>query len=592
MKISKIILINLLILLVSLIMASFIWFTDNPVKHANATNHMTGIRQEKTFPEQTDWQPSEMISDSIGCVSGHVTAYGSPPVPIVGATVTITNEYYTYTSLVGGSGHYSLCAPAGYYLLIFEADGYVSVSTYIEIQGGQYLTIDAELLEFPYPVLSVHAQINNQDDLCHISWYNFSDFYIIAYDDGMADEVTAWPQGGNMNAVKFTPAGYPAKVYGAELNIYDGSWPQGNSLAPYHVAIYDDDGINNMPGSELAITEVIPYGYDWVFADFSGSGVIVNDGDFYIVMIQGGDFPDCAPIAVDTTNPLYRSYSKNVTGGEEWTEAGYNDFMIRSYIYSPPDKTNTGKIRKSVQESKGNRDLSHYNVYRLIKGDEMNPENWTIVDDFVLENFVVDTGWASIDTGYYRYAVIAWYTYNGSEPAFSSLIWKGNTPAILEGVVTNTTGSFIEGATVTVEGYDPVEVDINGHYTADVEEGLYDITAAADGYHTKTIDSVYISGITYLDIELQLITSIPDMQVGEGLTIYPNPVIGELHIYFDKNLQKIKIFNSFGQYVFEEVPESGNMIRINTCGFPQGLYFVQCFTGSGNVINKKFLILK
>ncbi|MCX6235189.1 MAG: carboxypeptidase regulatory-like domain-containing protein [Bacteroidetes bacterium] len=480
MKIFNKILINLLISLISLTMISFVWFTETPIKPAIATNHITGIRQEIAFPGQINLQPSEMIPDTVGWVSGKVTAYGYN-FPIIGATVTLTNECYTYTGVTGAYGHYSIGAPAGFYTLIFSADGYATVSDIIEIQGGQYLVCDAQLLEFPYPVLNVHAQINNLDDLCHISWYNFNDFYTIAYDDGIADEVTAWPQGGNMNAVKFTPAGYPANVFGAEINIYDGTWPQGNTLTPFHVAIYDDDGTDNMPGSELAITEAEPYGYGWVFVDFSNSNVIVNDGYFYIVMIQGGDFPDCAPIAVDTTNPIYRSYSKNVSGGEEWTEAGYNDFMIRSYIYSDSDKTNTGEIQKSGLESKGNRALSHYEVFRLLKGDEANPENWTIVDDLVLENFLVDTGWTAIDTGLYRYAVIASYSYNASEPAFSNLVRNGFTMTI-NIVISN--GESAHGALVNLVNQDN---DPQHKYEAispwsgmvtisDIVPGIYDLT--------------------------------------------------------------------------------------------------------------------
>jgi hypothetical protein len=56
----------------------------------------------------------------------------------------------------------------------------------------------------------------------------------------------------------------------------------------------------------------------------------INSGDFYLVMIQGGNFPNCAPIAVDQTNPVMRSYSRFVTGGAPWTPAGFNDFMMRA----------------------------------------------------------------------------------------------------------------------------------------------------------------------------------------------------------------------------------------------------------------------
>ena len=48
-------------------------------------------------------------------------------------------------------------------------------------------------------------------------------------------------------------------------------------------------------------------------------------------MIQGGNAPDAAGIAVDETAPQLRSYARFVTGSGPWVPAGGN-FMMRALI--------------------------------------------------------------------------------------------------------------------------------------------------------------------------------------------------------------------------------------------------------------------
>jgi hypothetical protein len=100
------------------------------------------------------------------------------------------------------------------------------------------------------------------------------------------------------------------------------------------MALYDDDGEDGLPGTQLAIVDVTPYAFGWAYCDFSPADVTINSGDFYGVMIQGGDYPDCAPIAIDETNPVFRSYSQYISGNEPWRPASFADFMMRAYVYS------------------------------------------------------------------------------------------------------------------------------------------------------------------------------------------------------------------------------------------------------------------
>jgi hypothetical protein len=62
-----------------------------------------------------------------------------------------------------------------------------------------------------------------------VTWGDGMGPYEVIYDDGTAENFTAWALPGNMNAVKFTPASYPATVYGGKIFVGDGSFPNNNT---------------------------------------------------------------------------------------------------------------------------------------------------------------------------------------------------------------------------------------------------------------------------------------------------------------------------------------------------------------------------
>ena len=379
---------------------------------------VTASYSEPTPGESQAAGPVEVYIAGTGGIEGTVTSYGTQPEPIEGANITITCGDSIYITCTDATGHYLIAGIDLVCDICVEADGYETVCIEgIVIPFYQTIIIDFQLKEFPYPVLSVSAMPNEADTTVLIKWYPYQDFDIIVYDDSTSDDATAWDEGGNMNAVRFTPAAYPAAIYGLSVNIYNGTWPPGDILTPFKMAIYDDDGDYNLPGTELAVVDVTPYDYGWVYADFSNAGVTITNGDFYGVMIQGGDFPDCSPIAVDTTGHACRSYSQDVSHGEPWRPSGYNDFMIRAYIHHDmgnPVKSNSGQ--NDIQTP----DFEYYKVYVLPQGEEGNPDTWMLKSDNLTQTSYTDTDWATYPAGWYRYAVIAEYTYNHSEPALSN----------------------------------------------------------------------------------------------------------------------------------------------------------------------------
>jgi hypothetical protein len=376
---------------------------------------VTALYDDPTPGESQPAGPADVYITCDGLITGSVTGGGIQPLTGVVVTLIIGDSSIVISD---STGSFSYVVQEGTYTLCAEADGYETLCIEnIYVPCDHTVIIEIMLMESPYPPLSVTATPNEEDTTVIVHWYPYQDFYMIVYDDDIADNVSAWDEEGNMNAVRFTPTAYPAEIYGLAVNMYNGTWPPGDILTPFKAAVYDDDGDYNLPGTELAIVDVNPYDYGWVYADFSNADVSITNGDFYGVMIQGGDFPNCAPIAVDTSSHAGRSYSRDVSQGEPWRPADYHDFMMRAYIYN---NTRSPVMSNSGQNDIQTRDFENYIVYVLPQGEEGNPDVWTLKSDNLTQISYTDTDWATYPAGWYRYAVIAEYTYNQSEPAFSN----------------------------------------------------------------------------------------------------------------------------------------------------------------------------
>ncbi|MCX6234603.1 MAG: carboxypeptidase regulatory-like domain-containing protein [Bacteroidetes bacterium] len=426
---------------------------------------------------------------------------------------------------------YGARLPCGGPFIRCKADGYVSVEIEnVNIYFEQTVDLEVIFIEMPYPVISVYADPNHQPNIPYISWFKMQDCHQYQYDDGTADSVFAWPEEGNMAAVRFTPDSYPAQILGAEVNIYDGTWPPGDLFAPFQMALYDDDGTNGLPGTQLAITTIAPYEWGWTYADFSSENIFITEGDFYIVKIQGGNYPNCSPVTVDMSDPDGRSYIQEISTPGEWQPVGFGDFLIRAWQKNQDIDKNTppGDIDKSGTD--GDRHLCHYDIYRLKPGDEFYYENWVLINDLVLDEFYYDTGWISQDTGYYRYAVIASYSYNQSEPAMSNVI--RNALSVTINVLTECNESP-EGAQVLLENDDNNPAHV--YEALAPENGIVVFSDVATGYYSLWVELAYFQPYSHDNIHIANDTSLSLTLHSTCLppTIIPDPLYpGSFRIVF------------------------------------------------------------
>jgi len=199
---------------------------------------------------------------------------------------------------------------------------------------GIMTEVSVGICEVPYPVGWVILDPNEADTEALITWSDPMGPYEIIYDDGSANDYAMWVQAGGKSAVRFTPAGYPARVQGGRIFVGDGSFPVGADFlgTDMAVGILDDDGLNGMPGTVLDSAIVTVNNYGWV--SFGGWNRNFDDGDFYLVMWQLGTPPNAAPVGIDTDVPtVFRSYIAQA--GTDWIVSPYQDFMFRATVSGP-----------------------------------------------------------------------------------------------------------------------------------------------------------------------------------------------------------------------------------------------------------------
>lgn len=181
------------------------------------------------------------------------------------------------------------------------------------------------------------ASTGQSDDLQKFTEIQPSDsgYMIITYVDGNAENYAAWQLAGNMNAVKFSFPTYPHSpltVVGAMIYVGNGSFPAGGNFLnqPFCISVYSNDGENGMPGTLIDSLTALANNYEWIRV--TGLNALVTS-DYYIVMTQLSNSPDCVPLGVDETLPkANRSYSRNMQVGNPWVLSPYQDFMINALI--------------------------------------------------------------------------------------------------------------------------------------------------------------------------------------------------------------------------------------------------------------------
>ncbi|MDP2423109.1 MAG: choice-of-anchor J domain-containing protein, partial [Bacteroidales bacterium] len=422
---------------------------------ADATVYDPATPPTPAASQLKDWHPNTTLFFQLayGSVQGIVKDAASGN-PILGAQVSMGNQ--SFVTLANGAFAFNDVS-IGNYTLSAQKPGYATVTKQITIPANQTITEDLALTKDIVVPGAMIAVLNPSETSVVLKWGLPNGAYEIIYDDGVAETHAVWALGGNMNALRFTPASYPADILRGSVNIGNGLFPVGTVLTPFQMAVFDDDGPNGFPGTQLGVVSVTPTKYGWVNFNLSSLNLTIASGDFYLVMIQGGNSPNCVPIAVNQTNPVMRSYSRLVTGGGAWAIAGVNDFMIRAVVQSPGGMPGlalsppyfvdyakpqagmlfehnpisasgfVGEATYSPIEGTGEqfRNLLGYRIFRLSEGQENDEASWLMIGN-PSNTVFVDNAWPTLPDGSYRWAVKARYTGGSFSGAVLSNILRKN----------------------------------------------------------------------------------------------------------------------------------------------------------------------
>ncbi len=411
--------------------------------------------------------------------------------PVTGAKVfaggietrSVTGGLYKFTGL--GAGTYIVtCQKPGY-------DDYTSQP--VTIPGSGTVNHNINLQEKLYPPGTVTAFLDTLNASVPVSWLAPAGDYELLYDDGIVDGFTVWATQGNMHGVRFSPAGYPVSVSGGSVHIGEvANYPPGSMpLVPFQIAVYDAAGPGAMPGALIGGPfVVIPSNYGWI--DFSfPAPVNIGSGQFYLIMIQGGNAPNAAGIAIDQTVPALRSVSRHVTSGGPWIP-GDGNFMMRALLTGPGGPL----LTESSPEV-----LLHYEVFRLRQGEEMNPQVWTALGT-VNTTSMTDYSWPALPCGPYRWGVKAKYTGNRpSTVTFSNIVPKCWTVPVTVHAALSCSSANPSGTSVEMTNL--VYPDTTYHAILDssgsvifpkVWKGTYQISVSRFGYEGQWLTRSFSAG--------------------------------------------------------------------------------------------------
>jgi len=488
--------------------------------------------------------PATMIVGVPSFFAGTVTnGVTGDPIPGVNVTVTGANNYSATT---GDDGTYNVIVGPGTYDLHFTKVGFQDVNVLAQsVATGLTTTVNAQMYENAIAPSVITAVVNPTDTQCDVTWSAPFGPYEMLYDDGTAENYAAWAQPGNMNAVKFTPAGFPAEVQGGRVFIGDGSFPAGGTIIGqnFKMVVMRADGAAGMPGTAVDSVEVTANNFGWV--DFSGLHATIASGDFYMVMVQETAAPNCVPVGVDQTAPtMHKSYARNVVAGGAWGVSPYQDLMIRAIVSGPagsgdnsvasalitPSKFRgmisqhqpvstpgfEGKATLATPAESNSDAAASYHLYEIFITDPNAPIPTPTPAQLIASptsTSYTDGGahWAGLAQGWYAFAVEAVYPNGDVSPLTYSNIVGHKMLASVTVNVSLTTGGSPAGATVKLvpSDYPMTTYGANNNVPAsgqvifpEVWKGRYTLTAHLGGF-TDYVANVVINGDKVYNIVLE-----------------------------------------------------------------------------------------
>ena len=349
---------------------------------------------------------------------------GCTGAPVAGAVVAL-NFGGANTTMTNSAGFFLMpCINvSGMQTVLVSKTGYDTFTTSITFVPNTTTTFNMILYCAANPPGAVTAALNNPANptAVNLAWSAPQGNYQLIYDDGSPEDFSVWAMAGNLDAVKFTPLGWPVTINGGSLHTGKATDYQANAQPSQSFTMYacKADGTGGTPGTLLDSTTVTPTAFGWVSFTFA-TPIVLNSGEFFLVMKQGGTPPHAAGIGIDTSSSQLRSWSRFVTGSGPWLPASHN-FMMRASV-----KGTGGPVLLDNPAY-----TPSYHAWRLLQGQESNTASWISMYTGNAGT-CSDNSWPTLSSAPYRWAVRAVYPPGTrlSPPSFSNVLGKDYTATV------------------------------------------------------------------------------------------------------------------------------------------------------------------
>ena len=167
----------------------------------------------------------------------------------------------------------------------------------------------------------------------------------------------------------------------------------------------------------------------------------------------------------------------------------------------------------------------------------------------------------------------------------------------LEGIVKDSsTGGPVNSAHVQIITTPVLDsTNFAGQYaTGILQAGVYDVQFSAQGYLTKTFNGITLNNGVLTTLNAELVPdlfSVNEISGVNSFSIFPNPVVNELKINnVELRIEKIEIYNAFGQKVFDEQQTASRREKIIELGsLPPGVYLLTITNPEHRKLARKFV---
>ncbi len=465
-------------------------------------------------------------------VTGFVVGSDQPTVGLAEASVTLVG-LVNYSATTDATGHFTIpgVLSGNDYNYIISQEGYEDLTGSITVGSAAYDMGTLILPEISFPPSQVVATENVAQTQVSLIWNApvptppLDDFEL--NDGGWVptatwDAVGDWEWTNTYDIANWAPVN-PGTNINPPPTCYSGTGMWGTMM---YTNYHNSGGFNNLSKNYslagLTSPELRFWSWENVFGDFDYCQITVNGavvwGPSWLYtntvwterVIDLSAYAGMADVEIQlqmwaTTVVDYAGwYIDDVYVGNALTREVVSAPAITPAIFNGMDEMQASLAAEQQaqnhpvsrpQHRSQDRVRTGYKVWRLLAANEGNETLWNqLTPTTIADSTFVDTAWAPLPSGIYKYAVKAVYTNDVfSTAAFSNEIHKGMMGTLTGAVTEFGTNVPVAGATVTAGDYHGT-TGANGQYTFLVYQGTYSVTCAKPGYQPSTVTGVVIAG--------------------------------------------------------------------------------------------------